>query len=415
VRIDDLAEPVFSDDVRGVLAMMAEAGRGLRLEPDVLMAAAVEQTGLENFGPDDFLERLDVLCRSLREEGGFSEAGVLAQHSQLVGLLKNRLLVEDLVARHPEILDVPVEAPIIIAGLPRTGTTHLHNLMSADPALRSLPYWESQEPVLGADEAAAVATGVADPRLGRTEMALWLVHAAMPHFDRMHEMTVDHSHEEIQLLAIDFSTMMFETAAPLPTWRDYYLAHDQTSTYRYLRKVLQVLQWLRGGRRWVLKSPQHLEQLPVLREVFPDATYVLTHRDPVSVTASFTTMIAYSSRISHDRVDVAATGAYWADRLERMLLACAADRDCLPADQSVDVVFDDFMAGDLATVERIYRVAGQPYDDTARAAMSAFMASHPRGRHGTVVYDLRDFGLDPAERREALAFYSARFGVADES
>ncbi|MBX6390871.1 MAG: sulfotransferase [Frankia sp.] len=399
---------------------MARAGRDVVLEPDALLAAAVEQAGgLTDFGPMDFVERLDVLCRAMREEGGFGDGGIFAQQQLLIGLLKNRLLIEDLVRRHPEILDEPVIAPIIICGLPRTGTTHLHNLLAADPALRAIPYWESREPVLDPTEAAAVAAGAPDPRLARTEQALWLVNAAMPHFVRMHEMTVDHAHEEIQLLAIDFSTMLFETSAPMPTWRDYYHAHDQTSSYRYLRKVLQVLQWLRpgaGGRtRWVLKSPQHIEQFPVLLRVFPDATFLVTHRDPVTVTTSMATMLAYSARTGRDRVDVHGIGHYWADRLERMLRSCVADRDLLPPDQTLDVRFHEFMADDLAMLRRVYEVAGQPFDEPAQAAVTRFLREHPRGRHGSVRYRPEQVGLDRAERRKALAFYSDRFGVPAET
>ena len=166
-------------------------------------------------------------------------------------------------------------------------------------------------------------------------MALSFLNTALPYFNRMHEMTVEHTHEEIQLLAIDFSTMLFETTAPMPTWRDAYLARDQRPTYAYLRKVLKVLQWLRGGTRWVLKSPQHLEQFPALVDTFPDATFVVTHRDPVSVTASMVTMIAYTARLTRDRVDVEGMGAYWADRLERMLRRCA-DRARRPAGRPDD-------------------------------------------------------------------------------
>jgi Sulfotransferase family len=413
VRIDDLAEPVFSDDARAVLDFMEEAGLELTLEPDGLLDAARQQAGLFDFGPPDFAERLDVLCRAMREEGGFNAAGVLQQHTLLVGLLKNRLLLEDLVRRHPEILEERIEAPIVICGLPRTGTTHLHNLMSADPALRSLPYWESLEPVLAESEAPA--PGAPDPRLERTATALGFLDVAMPYFNRMHEMTVEHAHEEIQLLAIDVSTMLFETTAPMPLWRDHYLERDQRPSYAYLRKILQALQWLRGGTRWVLKSPQHLEQFPALVETFPDATFVVTHRDPVSVTASMVTMIAYTARLTRDRVDVAGIGHYWADRLERMLRRCAAEHDVLPAAQTIDVRFDDFMADDMAMVQRVYDLAGQPMDDRARVSMAAFMAEHPRGKFGAVVYDLREFGLDPAERREALRFYTDRFSVALES
>jgi hypothetical protein len=236
----------------------------------------------------------------------------------------------------------------------------------------------------------------------------------LPYFNRMHEMTVEHTHEEIQLLAVDFSSMLFETTAPMPAWRDAYLSRDQRPTYAYLRKVLQVLQWLRGGTRWVLKTPQHLEQFPALLETFPDATFVVTHRDPVSVTASMVTMIAYTARLTRHRVDVEGMGAYWADRLERMLRRCAEERDVLPADRTIDVHFDAFMADDLAMVARVYDLAGQPLDERARGAMASFMAAHPRGRHGSVVYDLGDFGLDTRERRRALAFYTERFGVTIE-
>ena len=413
VRIDDLAEPRFTDEVRAILDFMDEAGSHLALEPGALMEAAAAETGLDDFGAADFGGRLEVLCRAMREEGGFNGAGVMQQHAFLTGLLKNRLLVEDLLRRHPEILDERITAPIVICGLPRTGTTHLHNLMSADPALRSLPYWESLEPVLAEGERPA--PGAPDPRKERTEVALSFLDAAMPYFKRMHEMTVEHTHEEIQLLAIDFSTMLFETTAPMPMWRDAYLARDQRPSYAYLLRLLKVLQWLRGGTRWVLKSPQHLEQFPALVDTFPDATFVVTHRDPVSVTASMVTMIAYSARLTRDRVDVEGIGHYWADRLERMLQRCADEHDVLPAGQTIDVHFDEFMADDLAMVARVYDLAGQPLDERARTAMADFMAEHPRGKFGAVRYDLAEFGLDPAERRRALSFYTGRFGVTLES
>ena len=413
VRLDDLADPRYGDEVRAVLDFMEDAGSRLTLEPASLKQAATAETGLEDFGSADFEARLELLCRAMREEGGFNGAGVLQQHTFLAGLLKNRLLVEDLVTRHPEILDQRITAPVIICGLPRTGTTHLHNLMSADPALRSLPYWESLEPVLAEREQPG--PGQRDPRLERTAMALGFLNTALPYFTRMHEMTVEHAHEEIQLLAIDFSTMLFETITPMPLWRDGYLNRNQRPSYDYLVRVLQVLQWLRGGTRWVLKSPQHLEQFPVLAETFPDATFVLTHRDPVSVTASMVTMLAYSSRLTRDRVDVEGIGRYWSDRLERMLRQSVADHDALPAEQTIEVHFDEFMADDIAMVQRVYDVADQPLDDRSRAAMAAFMAEHPRGRFGTVKYDLPLFGLDREELRATTDFYTERFGVTKES
>jgi hypothetical protein len=413
VRVDDLADPRFSDEARAVLDFMRDTGSHVTLDPAALMAAATSETGLDDFGAGDFAPRLDLLCRAMTDEGGFNSAGILQQHTLILGLLKNRLLIEDLIARHPEILDEQITAPIVICGLPRTGTTHLHNLISADPAIRSLPYWESLEPVLADREQSA--PGEPDPRRERTAMALSFLDVAMPYFNRMHEMTVDHAHEEIQLLAIDFSTMLFETTAPMPSWRDAYRARDQRPSYAYLRRVLQVLQWLRGGTRWVLKSPQHLEQFPALRDTFPDATYVVTHRDPVSVTTSMVTMLAYSSRLSRDSVDVEGIARYWADRLELMLRRCAEERDALPAAQTIDVHFDEFMADDVAMVARVYNLAGQPLDEAARSAMTRFMADHPRGKFGAIEYDMAQLGLERPALRRQMDFYTERFGVTRES
>jgi hypothetical protein len=345
----------------------------------------------------------------VRTEAGLSPAGTVATHTQLVRFLVNRLRLVDLLQRHPEIHDVPVPAPIVVAGLPRTGTTHLHNLLASDPALRELPYWEAVEPFPAPGD-------TPDDRIARTEASLEVLNGAMPLFARMHEMTVGHAHEEIHLLAIDLSTMLFETLALLPSYRDWYRATDQTPAYRTLRTCLQALTWQderagRPPRRWVLKSPQHLEQFGPLITVFPDATIVVTHRDPVAVTASMVTMLVYAARMHVERPDPVAYGAYWSARLGDKLDACARDRHLLPAEQSVDVRFDDLMADELGTVDGIYRLAGQSFDDAARAAAARYLAGHRRDRHGKVIYDLADFGLDPSGVGDMFRPYRERFRV----
>src|SRR5690242_14241344 len=147
----DLTVPQFPPGAREVLDAIASS-EVPPLEPDALREAAVAQTGLHDFGSPDFTEPLDVLCRSLRTEAGLSRAGIVMATGQVIGHLRTRLRTEDLLRRHPEILDVPIERPIVVAGLPRSGTTHLHNLLAADTALRSLPYWESLEPIPAPDD-----------------------------------------------------------------------------------------------------------------------------------------------------------------------------------------------------------------------------------------------------------------------
>jgi hypothetical protein len=405
IVIDDYSNPRFSPQARAMLDAIASMP-ALPLEPEALMAAASEQTGLDHFGDDWFREPLDIVCRAIPVEAGLNAVGRVTAGSSLVNMLANRLRLEDLLRRHPEIEEVPIARPIIIVGLPRTGTTHLHNLLSADPQLRSLPYWESLEPV-----PETIPPPDPDPRIERTAMATGFTDVAIPYFKAMHEMTPEHVHEEVQLQTLTLASMLLETQWHVPTYRDWWKSTDQTPAYRYLRRALQALQWLRGGERWVLKSPQHLEQFGRLMTVFPDATVICTHRDPVSVTLSFATMASYSARLSIDHPDPKAIGKYWTDRIQDMLTACVRDRDVLPAEQSLDVRFDDFMADEWGTVERIYEKAEQPFGDETRAALSAYNDNHRRNRFGRVRYDISTFGIDPAERESALAGYRERFGV----
>ncbi len=405
IRLTDLAEPVFSPEIIEMRTAMASMADSLDFDPDAMRAEAIAEIGLEDFGGKEYEEPFMALTGAVDRSEIVSPVGRLMMHALMMQLLKNRLLLTDLLTRHPEIHDIEIVRPIIICGLPRTGTTHLHNLTAADPALRSLPYWESLEPIPLPTEASADP----DPRIERCDVALEFVNQAMPEFKRMHEMTTWHVHEEIQLIAMDFSTMLFESLALIPEWRDYYLTHDQAPHYRYMKTVLKALQFLRGGSRWVLKSPQHLEQFGTLLDTFSDATFVVTHRDPVAVVTSMATMAAYTARMYHAPVYPDLFGRYWADRIDTMLHACVRDRDQLPADQSIDVRFGEFMEDDIAMVRRIYDLADQPFTQQVAKAMAGYMAEHQQGRFGRVDYRVEDVGLDKTDLEEQFTFYSDRF------
>ncbi|MGX9788609.1 sulfotransferase family protein [Mycobacterium sp. MMS18-G62] len=385
--------------------MMATMAADCPLDADALHAKATADTGLDDFGPDDYRERLDVYLSALREINDMHAPGIVNFHSQLLQLLKNRLLLADLLKRHPEIHDIELLPPIVIAGLPRTGTTHLHNLLAAAPTFRTMPYWESVEPFPLPAEAGVEP----DPRKARMDVAVQVIDLVMPHFRLMHEMTTEHVHEEIQLLANDFSTMLFETLAHVPRWTDYYLAHDQTPHYEYLATQLKAMQLLRGGRRWLLKSPQHLEQLPVLDRVFPGVVVVFTHREPVPVVLSMLAMITYSARMHRCEVPVEEIAAAWVDRLELMLNALIRDREVVGAQRSVDVRFDEFMADEPGVAQRIYDLAGEPMSDEARASMATYLAGHQRGRLGRVATSAEMFGLDEDDLHARFAPYVERF------
>ncbi|MGV0793863.1 sulfotransferase family protein [Mycolicibacterium sp. XJ1819] len=405
VYLDDLAQPEFSAEAQPLREMMAAMAPECPLDADVLHAKAAAETGLDDFGPDDYRARLDVYLTALHEIPTLHDAGVVNFHAQLLQLLKNRLLLTDLLKRHPEIHDIELEPPVVIAGLPRTGTTHLHNLLAAGETFRTMPYWESNEPFPLPSEAGVEP----DPRRTRMDMAVGFMNLVMPHFPLMHEMTTDHVHEEIQLLANDFSSMLFETLGHVPRWRDHYLTHDQTPHYRHLATQLKAMQFLRGGRRWLLKSPQHLEQLPVLDKVFPGVVVVVTHRDPVPVVLSMLAMLTYSARMHCSPVPVADIAASWIDRLQRMLDALIRDRDVLPPERSVDVRFDDFMADEMGVASRIYDLAGEDMTDAARTAITQYLAGHQRGRLGRIATSAQMFGLDDDDLQARFAPYARRF------
>ncbi|NNE73538.1 MAG: sulfotransferase [Acidimicrobiales bacterium] len=410
IRIDDLNEPRYSDDIAAAFELVAPMADAIPWTAEGLLAQAAEETGLDDFGAGDFEEPMGVLVGAMAAEGALSSLGRFSHWSTLVGLARNRALITDLLKRHPEIHDVEITAPIVIAGQGRTGTTHMHNLMSADPSLRTLPYWESVEPVPPLAEQGQ--TFEVDPRYTRTEESLAGLNVTLPHFRRMHDMYADHVHEEIQLLAIGFSTMLFETMAIMPSWKAWYVAHDQTPFYEYMKTILKALSWLRpAGDRWLLKSPQHVEQYAALMNVFPDAVVVRTHRDPAAIAGSMATMVQYTGRMSREPDRVHEIGPYWVGRLTEMCQAAADQRDLVPADRVIDVRFDDFMVDDVAMIERIYEVADQPFTAAVRANMERFMVDHPRGKYGRVAYDLADFGSSAEAVRAACSDYRDAFGV----
>ena len=408
IRIDDLRTPVLNDMQR----MGLDYGETVQTEltVDAVCAAAVGQTGLSDFGPDDFRERLEVQFDEMNADPERTGLGRMMMFGDCVRYASNRLRIRELLKQHPEILDIPIEKPVIVIGLPRSGTTNLVNLLAADSRFRSMPLWESYEPV--PDPSEETPTDGVDPRWTRCQGQWEAMQAGAPFIAAMHPMNPDHVHEELELMTPDFTSYNLEWVARTPKWRDYFLAHDQTPHYAYMKTVLQIMQWYRPRERWVLKSPQHLEQIGPLMTTFPDATIVVTHRDPVAVVQSTITMLTYGARTSYKTSNPEWYRDYWTDRIGRLLDSSLRDRHVLPADRTVDVFFHEYMADEMGTLQRIYDMAGIEFTGEAKAEVAAYQAAHPRGKEGRVVYDLRgDFGVTPEEVRTRYTDYMNAFPV----
>ena len=254
-----------------------------------------------------------------------------------------------------------------------------------------------------------------NPRWTKAEAGWQQQDAMMPLFKYMHEFSPDHISEDIELQALDFSSYLLEWMALVPKWRDYYLSHDQSGTYAYLKKGLQVLTFFKGPNRWVIKCPQHMEQLPVLQKTFPDATYVITHRDPVGSIRSTLSMWLYAARILRTRIDPEEPKGYWIDRYKTLLSRCVRDHGCLPPEQTVDVYFHQWIKDPDVILGEIYQKAGIPLDADTLATLHKYHTDNDPGVKGRVVFNLeRDFDMTAEEIRQDFQFYFDRFPVERE-
>jgi hypothetical protein len=408
IDIQDLHHPVLTPVQRGALA--AAEAHPVTFSMEAVLSAARAATGLADFGAEDYRERLQVWLQALDEDANASAVTRLNNFQMTVRYATTRLRLEHFIKLHPEVLDIRIERPIIVAGLPRSGTTHLLGLLSADQRLRSLPWWEAIAPIPAPGDEPTAADP--NPRWTRADQGWKGMEAVLPYMAIMHEFSADHISEDIELQAIDFSTYLIEWLSYVPRWRDYYLGTDQSGPYAYLRKALQVLTYLKGPNRWVIKCPQHMEQLPVLYKTFPDATFVLTHRDPVGSIRSQLTMALYAARMLRKKVDAAEVLAYWPDRYERLLRRCVRDREVLPAAQTLDVYFHEWIQDPDPILRQIYQRAGLPLTDAALAQLHAYLEAHEARTNARIVYNLeRDFGLTAEQVRKSFSFYFNRFPV----
>ncbi len=373
-----------------------------------LVAEAVHQSGLEDFGEDDFREGLEVLTESLTTEADLTELGAEILGLRLCMLLANRLRVEDVYRQDPSIAAQTVEGPLVIIGLPRTGTTALSQLVTTDPQIRSLRLWESSDPVPPPQSS----TEHSDPRIEETARGLEAMYAAFPRMKSMYFQTATGATECQDLLGMEFRTAHFDGMAHVPRYTQWVLHCDMAPAYRYHRRVLQLLQWRCPPRLWHLKTPVHMLALDSLLEAYPDARFLWTHRDPAEVLGSVCSLIAYTRSWVSDRVD-ADLGELqvelWAEALRRAM----AFRRELGEDRFADIHFDDLNRDPVGTVRRAYDQLGLTLGDDARRHMVAWAAQNPRGAHGVHEYALEEFGVDPGNVRRSFSSYVEHFAIGD--
>jgi hypothetical protein len=378
------------------------------MNADGLLAGAREQTGLSDFGDDSFREGLDRLVESMETEATLNELGQVALPFLVTRLLSTRLQVEDWYRRHPEIDDEPIEAPLIGLGLPRTGSTALSFLLAEDPAARSLRLWESNQPCPPPSTVEAP-----DPRIAEAQAGLAVQEEMNPRLAAMVPAEATGPMECQELMALDFRAHYFPAFAHLPSYTEWLLDADLTSTYRYERRVLKLLQWgepeILGTRRpWRLKCPSHLLWLDDLAEVFPEARFVMTHRDPTDVMVSVADVYREVGRQFSDGIDSHYLGRLnveqWTTAMERVLSFREAHGD----DRFYDIDFRAMQRDPVGEVRALYAWLGEPVTDAFATGMERWWHTNNDDRDENIHPDATEFGLDLEEVRTRFADYRTR-------
>lgn len=375
-------------------------------QPDSFIAAACAQTGLDDFGGDSFREGLAVYCESL-EEAQLNQFGQMAIPGAIIGALSNRLKVVDWTKKHPQVAEERIEAPFVVVGIFRAGTTQLAYLLERDPRHRPLYRWEAGDSV----PPPRPETLATDPRIDATRAMMAMMDQVNPKMRVVQSEEPDGPTECISVLNQDFKSLTWEAMANVPTYGAWLHRTDHHSAYAYHRQVLQVLQSGGVRGRWALKSPHHVLHLDALTATYPDARIVLLHRDPVVLCSSVCSLLTTLTRTFSDADHSRFIAEHWTDMLARSIASADSFRAANPQAKIVDVLYADLMRDPLGTVRQVYAAFGDALDGPAEAAIADRIAARPQGRFGKHEHRPEDFGLVTGELRERFRPYVERYGV----
>ena len=374
-----------------------------RIDAQSLIAEACRKTGLNDLGNGQFLEDYNALIGAFERNSALHLLGRLAIKQELLRALINRLRHVDLIQQHSEILDVPIQRPLFIVGLSRTGTTLLHKLFAQDEHMRVPPFWQLISPFpLGVDDEEI------QRRIGLAETTTRLSNYVAPLFSVIHRIDAHEPEECVFLLP---HHLVYHGRGDVREYVEWFLGRSALADYQYYKQQLQILQWGQPARHWVMKSPFHLFQLDALLEVFPDAGILQTQRDPSKVIPSWCSFEAAIGMMHRKRVDRQQIGkdwlALWQTAMERAMAVRASHHEA----RFFDIPYVELVADPVGMMRRIYQHFGYPITDAAEAAMQRWLTEQSREKHGIHRYNAEQFGLTEAGIRNEYSRYIERFGI----
>ena len=361
------------------------------LNSSAIKNEAIKQTNLENFGNPLVLEGVEILVKSINHEADLNDIGLDAQKYRLTGVLANLLMMEEACIRHPEILSEEINSPVVIVGLPRTGSTMTHRLLASDPNHTAMLWWEGRYPAMLKDEL----RGNPEMRMELGKAEVEAVMQASPEALTIHPWDYKGADEEILLLEHTFFSTVPESFMCLPSYSKWVESQDHIHAYAQLKKMLQYLQWQNPGRekkRWVLKSPHHLGFIDKLLDIFPDAKVIQTHRDPLKTVPSFCSMCANLFEPLTNSYDKNEIGHHWAHKLAKVLNHCMEISNA-NKDNFLNLEFNKMIQDPILEMNGVYNFICEDFTDQAENAMKAWKEEnqHEMGAHQ---YSLEEFGLE---------------------
>ena len=361
------------------------------LDSKQIINAAKNQTNLEYFGNPLFLEGFECLVQSINEEADLNDIGMEAQQHRLIGILANLLRIENACIQHPEILTEEIKSPVVIVGLPRTGSTMTHRLLASDPRHTAMLWWEGRYPAMLDNEVRC--HPIERMEMGKAEVGA--VMQASPEALTIHPWDYKGADEEILLLEHTFFSTVPESFMRLPTYSKWVESQDHIHAYAQLKIMLQYLQWQNPGRdkkRWVLKSPHHLGFIDKLLKIFPDSKVIQTHRDPLKTVPSFCSMCSNLFEPLTNSYDKNEIGHHWAHKLAKVLNHCMEVSN-LNKDNFLNLEFKKMIKDPILEMEEVYNFIGEDFTYQAENAMNAWKEEnqHEMGAHQ---YSLEEFGLE---------------------
>lgn len=369
---------------------------------ETLMAEAMDATDLSDFGPGDFREGLDVLLESLERDADLSPA----TDNDVVGGLRrrlvNRLEVAEWLRKHPEIGRLPVQGPIDVMGLPRTGTTAVGNMLSRDPQFRALRGWEQSQPCPPPN----LRTEATDPR---RLQAIREDELLAPELKAMHIYDVDATLEDSEVLGMAFHGQQF--TLPVYGYQAWWRKADLTATYAYHRQVIQLLQSERPPNLWLFKAPHHKFHLEAIVAAYPDVRFVMTHRDPVKVVPSYSSIVSSIFPTAAGDRDLHRVGHEVSEHLRVGMENAIAARARIGEERFFDVHHRTLIADPMGTMRSVYEFLGLELLPEVEQSLLDWQQANRSGAHGTHRYTPEQFGLSKAQLRSDYDFYVRHFDV----